>query len=742
MWYRSQDERLAAVPFHDPSFWSDSGLWSGAMPAHHLNHAEGGTVLARGNTQQVRANSNAAEVERDSETTREHPDYVGGTMAWPTFKLKKNRLFLSDKQRKHTKSGGASLYFRRYYNLAYDSSKTADELEDLKQEYYKSITQGYMFGGHSKIKFGAAGFRVTRSHKYGNVCRDCAGLLDRAPGLFVRNNRWQFDGGIVRGNVDAVDSTHNYWQHAFGRGSEAALDAFLMKGRPARWSRLPADERAKWVREFDKAAKILKDTLNARHKFPEKWTRLVEEPTIHIQGTCVGTDRKPEDIQRAIRDLRALFNGADPASLRLNNPALRDIVKEAERKYLHNEAYARIDATKQFDTDVIRTEYRNCIIRWSGPGELEWLNFPGHTHRFRYTGQESVKGKPLPLSGKRFGKLTATRYAGAPPKSNVFYNCLITDQFDPDLLDTRNIRDVRLPKSGEDYRVEVYLNTRRGPTGQQQHPPNCPTQWKGDAFVCRQPDNEGGVWTSTEYEEDGRVLVQHRTLRQSRLFITYSLHRPISSEGEGRVILEKMADALRTLFGEDRWLSEMIVFGKMLSAMDVGRQKGDNVSSAMWTIIGKTKKQEAMANFYGNGSSTHPRTSYVYDTYETHMDQLEVDAGCEIGPKMGHPHFHCLLTMNHFGYVHFDYFKMNAFLEIMFRGVETLHNWGKNYFLPGFFYGDNENPYVDVRLYPQDNWQQIIAAYVRKNAIPSIVEVEKSRRLPGSSKQRQGVWGS
>ena len=38
------------------------------------------------------------------------------------------------------------------------------------------------------------------------------------------------------------------------------------------------------------------------------------------------------------------------------------------------------------------------------------------------------------------------------------------------------------------------------------------------------------------------------------------------------------------------------------------------------------------------------------------------------------------------------------------------------------FYGDNEFPYIDIRLYPQDNWKDIIAAYVRKNATPGIFE--------------------
>ena len=36
---------------------------------------------------------------------------------------------------------------------------------------------------------------------------------------------------------------------------------------------------------------------------------------------------------------------------------------------------------------------------------------------------------------------------------------------------------------------------------------------------------------------------QYRELRQSRLFITYSLHRPITSEDEGRFVLTRMAAA-------------------------------------------------------------------------------------------------------------------------------------------------------------------------------------------------------
>ena len=39
-----------------------------------------------------------------------------------------------------------------------------------------------------------------------------------APGLFMRNSRWQFSGGLVTGNSEAVEaSQHNYWLLMFGK---------------------------------------------------------------------------------------------------------------------------------------------------------------------------------------------------------------------------------------------------------------------------------------------------------------------------------------------------------------------------------------------------------------------------------------------------------------------------------------------------------------------------------------------
>ena len=114
------------------------------------------------------------------------------------------------------------------------------------------------------------------------------------------------------------------------------------------------------------------------------------------------------------------------------------------------------------------------------------------------------------------------------------------------------------------------------------------------------------------------------------------------------------------------------------------------------------------------------------------MDSVTLDGGIEIGPNRHHPHFHILLTVNHWSYIQIDYFKMNAYLEMMFRGLDPLQRgWGASYKLESasgdLFYTDNENPHVDIKLYPQDNWQDIIAAYVRKNATPSILETIGTR---------------
>jgi hypothetical protein len=233
------------------------------------------------------------------------------------------------------------------------------------------------------------------------------------------------------------------------------------------------------------------------------------------------------------------------------------------------------------------------------------------------------------------------------------------------------------------------------------------SQWTGDKYWAAQCAKHG--WECATRH-------QRRRLTQTRLFITWALHRPVTGEEEARAILERMRGAVEAAF-TDRMLSEMLVFGQKLVGTKPG-EKGDadSISRAQWEPITAPRKADAAAHFYGEKGAK--ASSYLSDTYETHVDEVSVDAGCEIGPKRKHPHLHILLTVKHWSYLQLDTWHMSAVFEAMFRGVGEWHDgrfklWDASG-LP--FYTDQENPYLNVKLYPQDNWQEILANYVRKSS--------------------------
>jgi hypothetical protein len=166
--------------------------------------------------------------------------------------------------------------------------------------------------------------------------------------------------------------------------------------------------------------------------------------------------------------------------------------------------------------------------------------------------------------------------------------------------------------------------------------------WEGDGNVTtRRVDDSNEPTTKYEVPAQLRLhkktgkgtnrCLQTRILRQSRLFITYSLHRAVTNEKEGQLIMKKMADAAYELFGNDKWLAHLIVMGQKLHRLDVARGGTDNVSRAVWGMIdGPNKVSEAddAPQWYGDET----RTSYLYDTYETHVNKVELDGGIEIGP--------------------------------------------------------------------------------------------------------------
>ena len=141
--------------------------------------------------------------------------------------------------------------------------------------------------------------------------------------------------------------------------------------------------------------------------------------------------------------------------------------------------------------------------------------------------------------------------------------------------------------------IEVYMCNRKvvnGPTKQPEvvYPTGKRTMWAGDGYITddnKQGDNNGKYpyWYPPPQDErrPEMLCVQQRELRQSRLFITYSLHRPTTNEQEGQLIMKKMADAAYELFGNDKWLAYMIRCGqKLYSYTAETGQPDDNVSRA------------------------------------------------------------------------------------------------------------------------------------------------------------------
>lgn len=283
------------------------------------------------------------------------------------------------------------------------------------------------------------------------------------------------------------------------------------------------------------------------------------------------------------------------------NATLRNGMRQLQRQMQHTRDRERAKRIK-FEAGIMRDEYCNCIIRVETDKEgiikFIWLNpppnyckeFEGYaTHtldtsaggRYLWNGQESgLEGCNVLQVGDYPGRQTALRTIGlfALDTKIVFYNCLLTRQFDP-----RDKKDL--------FRVEVYLSTASKSDGRIVEAMPLKTMWRVDQLVAPYDAEKKMFFRAIDQGGERRVAWhQRRELRQTRVFITYSLHRPITGKQDGEDILAKMADAIHHLFGDDTRLSKMLVFGRKLAADAKSNDK-------MWVPISKARKEDYV--FYG-----------------------------------------------------------------------------------------------------------------------------------------------
>ena len=704
------DKTKAPKPFHDPDFWQ-------TPQGKPQTRKRDTTVLNDSDTD-------------DSECEDLPPTERGNTMSgkgagwhnWPTkaFKFgpiikgkgvihketrgeweKKLKFGLTDGII-YAASKEQDLLFKRYHNHAY----RPDRLEFWKGAY-PTYPQSRPAASQAKLQLGMQDYNLQRASKYGNVCHDCATVLELAPGLLVRKFRKvKYTIGSLKPKLPSEEADGNsYWTNLLQQVKDSrrgplqeqllqvdellnfdiddlTVDKELRKHKKGRWN-TPGDYDESFQRSMRTYSRLIADQQNVdlgRSGKGAPLTKFNSPPDIYLpkqidlkSGKIGEIDH--EQIKEAVKflqDMRPTYRGTkvvmpgfwtdtDAAAVRKRkqvseHPAFQHMIFELERKYMHMAQFERDTENKVFDSEMTRLESRNVSRT---------------------------------LNGKKYNNCLEIKYLSPPVK--------VGNRLQP-----------------QQTTVKTYYYDRTH--GTPESGSNDETMWRGDDYATTQGTGN-------------RQLLQYRKMRQSRLFVTYSLHRATTSEDEARFLMMRMADAAHCLFGNDQNLSELLVFGYKVVPMGKVDGVPDSLSKGGFEVITNPKKKDQEANFYGGEGSS----SYIYDTYQTHVDKVDVDGGIEIGPQRHHPHFHILLTINHYSYIQLDYFKMNAYLEMMFKGIDKLcKGWGDKFKLldasGNLFYTDNENPYVDIKLYPQDNWNDIIAAYVRKNATPGPIEAARVAR--------------
>ena len=657
--------------------------------------------------------------------------------------------------------------YRETNNMYYDSSDT-----------YHGITQGRLTGGNAKVRFGMFGYKLMRANKYTNTCKDCAAVLTMAPGLYLRNSSvsdaqedkkkrevWHKADWIdelyyedVRNRIPRMYNLDfgtagrqtGHFDPDFIRLQRGELQEKKRDANNKKWSPENFIKLHDWhMKVFAKAS--IKRTCphmvdeNGALR-PHVDVTAIREPRVHVQTAFRVNARDPK-LGRTAR-MRQESEAMDTATRAQYSAAGVWLTKATEwMTAVFNELRSEKITVDKLETELALDPNHRLFPKWIIQKEhlqvmgtralYDVLNQHMHDviHQAEVVPTPTRVGKFDPDMQRLEWRDVTVRMGGTD-----YEHTLVTRTWQPDNFE-KEISIVRDPRQGGSlmYKWVYYLKGGGmyvNPKMQLEPDPNraglfatihsdaraqsTKHGWQGDEWLME-------VASSTSERPKFAIIEQTREMKQSRLFITYSLHRGVTTEYEARLVMERMADGVRYLFGRDDHLCDMLLFGKKLELREEGT---DTISERDYVTIFKARKKEK--TFYGDADEK--KSSYTSDTFTTHVDGVDIDCGVEIGPTLHHPHFHLLLTINHWGYVQIDYYRMKQKLEHLYKGIPfSSANPNENGSfklldasgLP--FYGDNENPYVDIKLYPTDNWQQVIAAYVRKTAQPDIFESIRNR---------------
>lgn len=236
----------------------------------------------------------------------------------------------------------------------------------------------------------------------------------------------------------------------------------------------------------------------------------------------------------------------------------------------------------------------------------------------------------------------------------------------------------------------------------------------------------------------GKRQMQPRKMRQSNLWITFVLHRRATDDDHSGHIIAQFHRAMTHFFNTDDELRKCIRFNKKV-IVEKGQLKGlVNAGS------GARRQREQKNNEFdplddtdnpfildelnpyigtikGARKKTDPfdwKKDYDDDTYDEHIESIKVNGGVEIGPTNRLYHFHVMVSIVHWSRIMFDYFIMsNWFLDAFAKDGrfqildQNGHPWIR----------ESEAWYTQLKLYPQDDWDEVLRRYVRKQAVGSTI---------------------
>ena len=628
-----------------------------------------------------------------------------------------------------TLAAGRPIHYRRYINPVFD--------KDAKK---RPISQGVIRTANAKVAFGMTDYHLQRSSKFSNVCRDCAMCLDLVgDGFYLRNGR-------TFGNKPTKDRTEKYdtwWLNL--KDTEVTVNGNKEKFDPWFIFLMTSGAKKPVQGNVGTNGASRQNIINAlalnnppREKELNTWLKnrkgvFYQDRAKQLQLIWPSDwekryDAHLEAVQKVQKEtVCVMTDDSDLPVTKHRTPPEINIQKSWKISSDGNNQ----SAWNEMDKDQIEaaTKVLDGVISWL---DLNFKNSYDVVDKVNAKTQETYKvhvakpnfvPTPYVMQGVKVGN-RALRDMFSQVLNNVSgMNAYkqadgYTPKFEPGQTreEWRNFKD----KDGEGLKVRTmikYDSEKNEGEYKDKVYYQSNTSWKGDTLVNNAPDDTRlGI-------KDGRFVKQIRKLEQTRVFITYSLHRAVTDEYEARRVLEQMADALYLCLGNDQMLCHIILFGVKL-----GDMVGDALGKKQWKVIEQANKKDKWPPFYGLGTNGN---SYQYDTYETHVESVTVDVGVEIGPNLHHPHFHALLTVNHYSYVQIDDRALRSMLERLFKGLDDEHDPERKMMLKdaggGPFYWDSENAYITTKLYPSDNWQNVIAGYMRKSTTPSIMESLRAR---------------